>query len=168
MNRTRLATVCFFAIAMLPLPAKDKSLYASLWLYNGTWQATKSDAPAGVKPDVIKDDCALVGTYFACQQTVNGKVGSLLIFVPAAQPGHFYTQAVVPQGFATGRGELQIENEHWTYSSKAEENGKTTYYRATNVFSGKDRIHFEQLESPDGTHWTVTGSGDEVRTRKKE
>lgn len=69
------------------------------------------------------------------------------MFVPATAPGNYYTQAVLPEGWATGRGELRIDGDHWTYSSKTEQDGKTVYHRTTNVFSGKNRIHFEQAES---------------------
>ena len=68
----------------------------------------------------------------------------------------------------TGRGELRIDGDHWTYSSKTEQDGKTVYHRTTNVFSGKNRIHFEQAESTDGQSWSVTGSGEEVRTSKRK
>jgi len=107
----------------------------------------------------------MAGRFFACQQTINGKPGALIIFVPSGQPGHYYTQAVLQEGFATGRGELQIEGERWTYSSKSDQNGRTLYHRTINVFSGKNRIHFEQSESSDGQNWTTTASGDNVRIK---
>jgi hypothetical protein len=136
--------------------------YAPLMLYNGAWQVTQKDRP----PDTLVDECARIGKYYACQQTVNGKLGALVVFIPAETPGHYFTQAVLPQGWATGRGELQIEGDHWTYLSKSQEDGKTTWYRTTNVFTGKDQIHFEQAESPDNEHWTTKSSGDEVRLRR--
>jgi hypothetical protein len=147
-----------------PAPApSDDAQYAPLWLYQGNWIVTPKNAVAGAKPDRLENQCGKIGRYFACQQTVNGKVGSLIIFIPAEKSGHYYTQAVLPEGWATGRGELQIEGDHWTYLGKDESNGKTTYYRTTNEFTGKDRIHYEQAESPDGQHWTAKNSGDEKR-----
>ncbi len=100
--------VAFFAAA---LHAADDP-YAALRLYDGSWEAR-----SGEKADRLTDQCALVGTYFVCQQTVNGKVGALLVFVPAAAPGQFYTQNILPEGWATGRGEVRIDGNHWTYSS---------------------------------------------------
>ena len=141
--------------------------YKPLWLYQGTWTATKrSPLSESTTKQVVSNECAVAGRFFTCQQRVDGKIGSLIIFIPAASPGNYYTQAVLPEGWATGRGELHIEGERWTYSSKGTEDAKTTYYRTTNLFSGKDHIHFEQAESPDGQNWTVTASGDEVRTSK--
>ncbi|MBV9765557.1 MAG: hypothetical protein JOZ48_11995 [Acidobacteriaceae bacterium] len=132
--------------------------YAPLWLYNGAWQVTQD----GKSPEQLKNECALVGMYFACQQIVNGKPSELLIFVPANKPGHYYTQSVMPEGRAGGRGDLEISGDHWTYTSTWDEGGKTTYYRTTNVFTGKTRIHFEQAESSNNKDWKVTSSGDEV------
>lgn len=139
--------------------------YAPLRLYQGSWRVTPRDLAVGTKPDILENQCALIGKFFGCQQTVNGKIGALIIFIPTDQPGHYFTQAVMPEGWARGRGELEIENEHWTYSSKEEENGKTTYYRTVNVFSGKNHIHFELQDSTDGKNFTTRKSGDEERTR---
>jgi hypothetical protein len=138
--------------------------YDPLWLYQGTWEFTKH-VPSGTPvSNKIVNDYGQVGKFFMCQQTVDGKLGALVIFVPTETAGHYFTQALSPDGKAMGRGELEIQGDRWTYPSKEDENGKTKYYRTTNVFSGKDHIHFEQAESTDGKNWTVTASGDEVHT----
>lgn len=147
-------------IIVATTPASRAADYHALWLYNGTWQVTRKP---GVKPEDLKNECALVGKFFACQQTVNGQLSALIVFVPKDKPGQFYTQSINPQGRATGRGDLEISGDHWTYTSNWDEGGKTIYYRTTNLFTGKNRIHFEQEESSDGKQWKVTGSGDEVR-----
>jgi len=151
-------------LAFVPLLCADDSVYASLWLYQGSWIVTPKNIAPGAKPDQLTDDCALVGKYFACQQTVNGKIGALIVFVPADAPGHYFTNAVVPEGYAGGRGELEISGDRWTYSNKSEEDGKTSYHRTRNIFTGKDHIHYEQGESADGVNWTATNSGDEARS----
>jgi hypothetical protein len=163
MMNTRIAILVLLVLA--PAFGKDPA-YEPLWLYKGAWKGTRKAGNAAPVTNTIKNDCALAGRFFVCQQTVDGKPGALLIFVPAGSPGSYYTQAVLQEGFATGRGELRIEGNRWTYSSKAERNGKTTYHRTTNVFTGKDRIHSEQLESNDSEHWTITATGDLVRVRK--
>ena len=139
--------------------------YAALRLYHGTWRVSPKDLAPGAKPDELIDECAQAGRYFVCQQTVNGKTGALLVFVPGEKDGQFYTNNINPAGFAGGRGELEITGDRWTYSSKREQDGKTTHYRTINLFTGRDRIHYELAESADGEHWTVTRSGDEVRVR---
>jgi hypothetical protein len=138
-------------------------VYAPLFRYVGTWQISRANMPAGSKPDTLINDCALVGRYFACQQTVNSSPGGLVVYIPTNQPGHFYTQTILPEGRATGRDELEIAGDQWTYTSRRDQNGRTTFYRTRNTFAGKNRIHFEQAESNNGKDWTVQNSGDEVR-----
>lgn len=136
------------------------SAFKALRLYHGKWQVSMNAAAPGAKPaDLLQNDCAPIGQYFGCQQTVNGKVTALVLFIPREKAGSFYTQSVTAEGEAGGRGELEIEGDHWTFMGK----GKDKMYRTTNVFTGKDRIHFEQAESVDGKDWKVTGSGDEKR-----
>jgi hypothetical protein len=143
--------------------AKPADPYASLRLYDGGWTVTMRDSAGKTHTDSLVNACHLFGSYFACQQTVNGKVGALVIYVRGDAPGQFYTQNVLPDGRAAGRGELRIEGGRWTYLGHDEENGKTTWYRTTNDFTGKDRIHFESATSTDDKTWTVNMSGDDVR-----
>jgi len=157
----RVAVVLLLFALAAPGSQTSKSsdaVYAPLWLYNGDWQVTRK----GAKSDALKNDCALVGRYFVCQQTVNGTPGELLIFIPTSKAGHYSTQTVMPEGRAGGRGDLEIAGDRWTYTSTWDAGGKTVYYRTTNVFTGKNHIHFEQAESDDNKEWKVTGSGDEA------
>lgn len=152
------------AVAMVfsfgPLAAATDPVYAPLWLYQGTWHVTPS---GGAKPDVLVNQCALVGKYFTCQQAVNGTVSALIVFIPTGQPGHFHNQAIMPSGRAGGLGELEINGDRWVYSNGQLEGGKTKHFRNVNVFTGDNKIHYEQSESWDEKEWKVTGSGDEVR-----
>lgn len=159
----------FMALALSLIFAANQAphndpIYAPLWLYQGTWQSTTAGAQ---KTETILDECSLTGKFFSCQQTVDGKIVALIVFVPTDKPGFYHTQGLTPEGFATGRGDLEIAGEHWTYASKAQEKGQTTYYRTTNAFTGHDRIHFEQSESADSTHWKVVSSGEELRVPPK-
>jgi hypothetical protein len=87
-----------------------------------------------------------------------------VIFIPAGKPGHYFTQTITPDGRATGKADLEISGDRWVYSSRwPQQSGNITYYRTTNIFTGKNHIHFEQAESPDGREWTQKDSGDEVR-----
>jgi hypothetical protein len=142
--------------------------YAPLWLYQGSWHVTRSGLAPGTKPDLLTNQCSLIGKYFACQQTVNGTAGALLIIIPTGQPGRYYMQTVLPEGRATGKSDLEISGDRWVFSNRWQEQpGKTVHYRTTNVFTGKNRIHFEQAESPDGTQWVVKASGEEVRVTSR-
>ena len=149
--------------AALPAGAQQDA-YTSLRLYDGGWTVTMHDAASGnTHTDTLVNACSLAGHYFVCQQTVNGKVSALVVFIPASTGGHYAVQNVLPDGSATGRSDLEIAGSQWIYSSQNEENGKTTWYRTTNDFRGNDRIHFESARSGDGKTWTVTISGDETR-----
>lgn len=163
-----LVTLCSTAALSQAVPKITDPAYSLLRLYAGVWHVTRNDSPPTAKPEEIRNDCARIGNFFACQQTVNGEPGALLVFVPAPnKPGHYYTQNVLQQGRATGRGDLDISGNIWVFSSTWDEGGKTTRYRTTNVFTGQDRIHFEQSESSDGKSWKVTNSGEEVRTASR-
>jgi hypothetical protein len=137
--------------------------FTPLLAYEGTWRVTRSTAAAGSQPEELVNRCAELGKYFACQQTVNGQTSNLVVFIATAKPGHYYTQEITSQGRATGRADLDIAGDHWTYANTWDQGGKTTYYRTTNTWTGKNKIHFEQAESSDGKDYKVTGSGDEVR-----
>ena len=147
-------------IAAAAPPRADTPLLS----YAGTWAVTRSNASPGSKPEELRNDCNSVGKYFACEQNVNGNVTGLLLIIPASQAGHYNTQIVLPDGRATGKGELAISGNQWVFSSIWNSGGKTMRYRTTNTFSDKNHIHFQQEESSDGTHWQVTGTGDDVRT----
>jgi hypothetical protein len=134
-----------------------------LMLYQGTWHVTRKSAGANAKPDELKNQCALVGKFFTCQQAVNGSVTALLIFIATNQPGHYATQNVLPEGRATGKGELEITGNRWIFTSSWNQGSKTIRYRTTNVFADKNHIHFEQEESSDGVHWETKDSGDDIR-----
>jgi hypothetical protein len=152
----------FVTLAASRLFAADAA-FEPLWQYQGTWEVTRRVPGLAPTTNKLQNDCAEIGQFFLCQQTVDGKVAALITFVGGETKGRYYTQAVLPDGHANGRGELEIEGDRWTFPSQEEANGKTKYYRTINIFSGKDRIHFEQSESADGKTWNVTASGDEIR-----
>jgi hypothetical protein len=135
----------------------------ALWLYEGVWQITRSNTSNASKPERLVNQCGLIGRYFACEQTVNDRHGGLLIFIPADSPGHYFTQTVMPDGRATGRDDLVISGDAWTFTSRRLDNGRAFYYRTVNTFAGRTRIHFEQAESTNGKDWTVKTTGDERR-----
>jgi hypothetical protein len=153
-------TVFFLLAATFCFAAETESAYGALWLYNGSWDVKRSDSK---NPDRLVNKCALLGKYFACQQTINGTQGNLLVFIPSNTPGQYRTQNITPSGRATGLAELTIQGNTWTYNSTWDQGGKTTWYKTSNVFSGNNRIHFEQSESTDDRKWATTVTGDETR-----
>lgn len=166
--RYRLALCTAALLTGLVVAQAPTDPYAPLRLYDGAWSATGQRDGKPVTNHIV-NVCKQLGLYFACQQTVNGKIGSLIIFVPTNTPGQYHTQAVLPQGFATGRGDLSIQGEQWTYSSQgADDKGKALYFRTLNVFHGPDQIHYTLQKSSDGQHWTTDGEGDEVHQVQAE
>ena len=164
--------ILFFGslFALLSIPSYGRSIdagapYRPLMLYNGTWWVTPLQS---TKRDILEDHCDRTGKFYSCEQTVNGKTVALIVFVPAALTGHYYTQTILPDGHASGRGDLKIAGDRWVYSSKDVAGSKTTYYRTVNVFVDKDHIHFDSQESTDGTSWKTTQSGDERRALASE
>lgn len=149
-------------LAALPLFAADPAL-DTLWRYQGTWEFTKNTFGGPPVTNKIQNDCTVVGQFFVCQQTVDGKVVALLTFFPSQTKGHYYAAPILPNGKGVAHGELVIEGDRWTYPGKREIGGKTIYTRVVNIFAGNDRVHFEQAESPDGVSWKVLESGEEVR-----
>ena len=140
-------------------------VFSPISLYQGNWQV--NPGMSGSEPDSISNHCDEFTEYYACQQTVNGKVGALVVFVYAGTIGHYNTQAILPTGFAQGRGDLLIEGQRWTFLGKNTENGKTTSYRTTNDWHGHDQIHFEVAHSTDGKTWVIDHQGDERRIQPK-
>jgi hypothetical protein len=134
-----------------------------LQLYDGSWRVVRKDLPSGAKPDELKNQCSQMGKYFACQQMVNGEVSALLIFISTDKPGRYVTQSINPQGRPLGKGNLEISGNRWVFTSSWDQGGRMTYYQTINIFTGHDRIHFEQQESNDGKVWTTKNSGDETR-----
>jgi hypothetical protein len=138
--------------------------YAPLRLYDGAWTVTIHDEAGKTSTDSLVNDCHLFGRYFACQQTVNGTVGALTVYIPGLAAGHYITQNILPDGRALGVGELTIEGSRWTFLGHETQDGRTLWQRVTNDFTGNDRIHWESGQSTDNKTWTITMSGDDVRS----
>ncbi|MHB8303377.1 MAG: hypothetical protein ACYDC6_11150 [Acidobacteriaceae bacterium] len=161
-----LALVLFLLTSAPKTPARvPPNVFAPIAAYQGTWRAVPSMSGSGA--DVLSNQCHRFTEYMACQLTVNGKVGVLVVYVPAGTAGNYYTQAILPQGNATGIVDLRIEGGLWTFSSKETVSGVTTYYRTTNDWHGNDHIHFEVAHSADGNTWVVDHQGDESRMAAK-
>lgn len=94
-------------------------VFSSISLYRGNWQVTPG--MSGSTPETLSNHCKEFSEDYACQQTVNGKVGPLIVFV---YTGPYNTQAILPNGFAQGRGDLLIEGQRWTFSGNSTDSGK--------------------------------------------
>jgi hypothetical protein len=137
-----------------------------LRLYEGTWMVK---AEHGDRTQTFTDTCQTSGTrFYECEHVIDGETIALLVFVPGDEPGHYYTQSVLPSGTALGRGDLAISGDTWVFNTRTvRENGSVNYQRTTRVYSGKDHdtIHYVLERSDDGLHWATTNSGIEKRKK---
>ena len=156
-----LLPLILMALAAPSQPASD--VYAPLRSYAGKWQVSIAGKPAGSKPDLLVNECAVLGKDFTCGQTVNGESVGLVVFIAKGGPDHYVTQTILPDGRASGLVTLELNGNTWTYSSRRDEYGKTTFYRTLNFFTGKNKIHFESQHSSDQKNWSVDTAGDEVK-----
>jgi hypothetical protein len=145
----------------------DAAKFATIKVYEGTWTITSAHTMAGAgKPDTLVNRCTEGAAYFSCEQIVNGKSLALIVFTATDDGTRFFTQPVMPDGKALGRADLTVNGDHWTFlSTGTDSGGNLVFYRTENVFTGKDKIHFEQYESTDNKTWTKKNEGDEVRVQ---
>jgi len=142
------------------------SPFAPINTTQGTWTVTTSQS---AKADTLINRCVEGAAFFACEQTLNGRPIAMVVYTLTSDPHKFYSQAILPDGTAAGRTELTLDgdnNSHWTFRNQGTgADGKPVFYRVENTYSGSDRMHFEQYDSPDGKTWTKRNEGDEVRVR---
>ena len=141
------------------------ALFAPIKVYEGTWTVVSAHTMAGQgRPDTIVNHCNEGTAFYTCEQVVNGKSLALIVYTATEDPTKFHSQPVLPDGQAVGRGDLTILGDHWTFlGSGKDAAGKETFYRTENLFTGRDKIHFEQYESSDNKSWVKKNEGDEVR-----
>src|SRR5579883_1760775 len=60
--------------------------YTPLRLYEGTWKATSQSEGGAPTSKIIANECGRIGQFFGCQQTVDGKAGALILFLPSGRP----------------------------------------------------------------------------------
>jgi hypothetical protein len=143
------------------------ALFAPIKVYEGTWTVVSAHTMAGQgRPDTIVNHCNEGTAFYTCEQVVNGKSLALIVYTATDDPTKFHSQPVLPDGQAVGRGDLTILGDHWTFlGSGKDAEGKETFYRTENLFTGRDKIHFEQYESGDKKTWVKKNEGDEVRVQ---
>src|SRR5581483_1654972 len=98
----RLALLVLIACCTCSTAEDGQDAYAPLRMYEGTWIVTKTKPPSEIS-DRLVVECALIGRYFACQQTINGEPKDLFIIIRRQEPGHYYTQGINQEGLAYGR-----------------------------------------------------------------
>jgi hypothetical protein len=149
-------------------PAADP--FAPLTVYNGTW-SVRAEHPwsggARGSLDQLVSRCQHFTQYFACEQTVNGKAQSLIVYTAGSASGKLHTRFITPDGLAGGRGDLTLDGNHLTYLDKPPATLKGNWSRVENFILDHNHIRFEEYESADeGKTWSKTNSGTEERTAR--
>lgn len=139
---------------------------APLRRYEGTWVRRGEHTD---QQQTVSQICHQTGArFYSCEDSVNGETIELRIFVPGDEPGHYFTQSVLPSGTALGRGDLAVNGDTWVWNKKTiRDDGAVNYQRMTFVFSGRDKdtIHFQVERSDDEQHWSTVSTGVEKRRK---
>ena len=136
--------------------------------YEGTWKTEMEHfntpySKEGKESSTLRNDCWKSVEFYACHQIVNGESKALLVFTYDPKTRTYTSYPIMNDGRAAGHGKLVIEGNVWTYPWEDTENGKTTYFRVVNTFTGPNRIEFRQEYSTDDQNWTVMAKGSEVK-----
>ena len=142
--------------------------FAALAIYDGEWavhaQHPWSGAAVGAV-DRLTSRCHSFSAYFVCEQTINSKPTSLLVYT-LAEGKRLHTRTITPDGLAGGRGDLSLLDKHWTYLDKPPASLKGNWSRVENFIVDQDHIRFEEYESADeGRTWKLINTGQEERQR---
>jgi hypothetical protein len=141
--------------------------FLPLTIYSGTWKVKAEHPWSGGAPgttDNLVSRCERFTQYFACEQTVNGKTLSLIVYTAGKSPAELHTRFIEPGGLAGARGDLTLNSNHWTYLDKPPAGTKGNWSRTENYILDHDHIRFEEFESADeGKTWNKTNSGTEER-----
>jgi len=137
--------------------------------YAGTWkmQMVRFDtafSKAGHESTTVHNECWKNGGFFVCNQYVNGESKALIVFAYSDKDKTYSTYPIpVGGGGSAGKGKLVIDRNVWTYPWENTEEGKTTYFRVVNVFTGPGTIEYRQEFSADQVKWTLMAKGTEVK-----
>jgi len=169
----RLLTIVLLGAGLLGSPIESQAApartdpFLPLAIYDGEWSVRADHPWSGAAPgsaDHLTSRCQRFTLYFACEQTINGKPTSLLVYTDTGEEGRLNTRTIAPNGLAGGRGDLTIAGARWTYLDKPPATLAGNWSRVENLVKDRDHIRFEEYESADqGKTWTLTNSGDEVR-----
>ncbi len=150
-------------------PAPPPDPVAPLAIYDGTWTVQAEHPWGGGKQgteDRLVSRCSRLTRYFVCEQTVNGTTQALIVYTAGESAGHLHTRFIDPAGLSSGRGDLTIAADHWTYLDKPQPGLKGPWSRVENTILDHDHIRFEEYESADqGKTWTKVNGGVETRVR---
>lgn len=160
-----------FCPSVAATPDRSTGLDA-IHVYEGAWNVTLQhfDTPyskASTERTTLRNECWRTGSYFACNQFVDGQSKVLLVFTYDAGKNEYTSYQIPSDGAAAGAGKLYIQGNRWTYPWQTGQGTHVTWFRVVNTFEGPDKINYRQEYSKDQVHWTQMGQGGEIRIPAK-
>lgn len=155
-------------LAVRALPAPDG--LDALTAYAGSWRSEIHHLPtpyskAGNARTRLDNRCWRARAFLACEQVVDGKPVTLVVYLQGPGPGQYVTHELPADGGAARDGTLRIVGKRWIFPWRFDDHGRPVQARVVNVFHGRDAIEYRQEYSLDGVHWTVMATGRETRVR---
>lgn len=150
-----------------PPPAPDH--LAVLSLYQGGWKTRIDDAasefgPASHSEVDLKNDCWRFSRFFACQQTVDGKPGGLVVFAWDDTAKVYRSWPIGAGADPVHPGVMQIDGDTWIFPWEQPVDGKSMRLRVVNRFIDHNTIEYRKEVWRDAQGWTAIGRGVETRT----
>lgn len=137
--------------------------------FSGAWKSESENfdtifSHAAKVSSILANECSIKGSFYICNQSVNGQSRVLLVFSQSG--GDTYGVTYIPaDGSHAITGTLIIAGDTWTYPGQQTKLGQITYFRTVDVFTDADTIEFQEEFSADNQHWTLMAKGHETRVK---
>jgi hypothetical protein len=137
-------------------------------MYAGSWKSEVAHfdtlfSKAGRDTAIIRNDCWRSGTYYVCNQYIDGDSKALLVYTYDSKDGTYSIYPIVANGGAVQPGKLIIRGNVWTFPWEEKEKDKTIYFHVINVFTSVDAIEYREEYSTDNEHWYPMAQGYEKK-----
>jgi hypothetical protein len=170
----RLLLIAFAAFiggaALAADPGHAPTGIEKVMVFAGTWKSEADHyetaySKAGHVTVTTANVCWRSGSYYVCDQTVDGISRALLVFVYAGSGDTYGTFLVPADGTPGVSGQLIIYDNTWTFPVQRNNLGKVTYFRTVNTFTDANHYDFRQEYSEDKQNWTIMVQGHQIRIK---
>lgn len=169
---TLLLAAGFQALASAAHPPEPENELDKLAAFAGHWTLSGElkDATTGKPTMKLSSDLSCNWSanhgFLLCDQMIHlpDRTQNDLSVYTYSEKDHEYQFFGITRGNNQARTtKLTIEGNLWTYSSNDTNGGKNVQYRTTNRFTTASKVDWRSEYSEDGTHWTTTAEGTDVR-----
>ena len=175
MNHRLSASALILSVVLTQVHAQDPARnpnkgIAAIRAYEGTWKLhidtlETAHSKAGHEDKVLRNDCWGSGSYYACNQYVDGDSKVLLVFTFDADRQAYTSYQIPLDGSPASAGRLEIQGNTWSYPWGGAEDGHPVYYRVVNVFKSQALIEYRKEFSVDKMTWVVLARGSEMKIK---